>query len=344
MRSTRIILVMALLLFSPLFLFHDVQAQHGDDGMGFGVSVFDHDIEITQIDDVQIHVVEKITCFNPSDNESYSDTITCWIMAGSQITRFGPLVNETYQGGNYSAFTSEIYQYDLGENGFEIPFNDTIMIILEYTITFSSDTFRFDKTFYYTNYFLVVSVYPVPDTEIRTTNINLQYNSPGKYYVTHDSAIRSLGDQFFVKFSPEEESVDGSLYLLLAMILVIAVIVIVYHVMSQNSDIQRALAKTSGKTGSKKSAPSKSISTKSQMRKDSISGNRGKQKYEPVKKIQTDEDLDALVGKKNSLLAAIKRLDEDHDAGLLSDDIHSELKEEYKLKAVELLKKIDEQT
>jgi hypothetical protein len=341
MRLTIIILVLTLVLFSPLSLSQDVQAQHGDGDMAFNVYVFDHDIEITQIDEHQIRVVEKITIYNPSENETYNGTILCWAQEGSVIARFGPLVNDSYQGGNYSKPLPLVNQYDLGENGYEIPANDTIQMLFEYDIEFSSDTFYYGKTFYYTNYFTVVSVNPLSDTEIATTDIHLDYNEQGQYYITHDSDVRRLGDTFSIRFRPKEETSDGSIILILAVIVIIAAVIIVQQGMSRNSDHEGKGAKTSGKTGAKKAGSKKTGSGKFDMRKKSTSEKQKKQKHDPVEKKQSKEDLDALMEKKKNLLAAIKRLDEDHDSGLLPEDIYSELKEEYKLKAVDVLKSID---
>ena len=360
MKSTIIILLITLVLFSPLDQSQDGQAQHGNGGMTFGISVLDHDIEITQVDEYRIHVSEKILCHNP-DNESYSGKINCYIQEGSEITQFGPFINGSFRGGNYSQLNPVIVQYNLSDNGFEIPSNDSVQFNLEYDLSFPSNSFRYFKTFYYSNYFLVVSVYPISDTEVRTSHITLEYNEQGKYYVTHDSTVRVLGDTFSVQFSPEEESSNAALYLLLAVILIIAVIIIVQQIQSNNPDIRGTLTKKTGRSGSGKYYQGRSGSGKNKQGrsgsgkdshvkvgsrkpdagKEGTSGGWGKPKQESMGKGQTDEDLDALIEKKKNLLSAIKRLDEDHETGLLSDDIYSELKDEYKRKAVDVLKRID---
>lgn len=52
-------------------------------------------------------------------------------------------------------------------------------------------------------------------------------------------------------------------------------------------------------------------------------------------------ELEELEAKKASLLMAIKKLDSDHEEGLVDDDVHSEMRAGYKARAVELTRQID---
>jgi len=228
MRLILIIFLIITTFFSPFSQLQNAYAQHGNQGITFDIYIDNHDIEVNQINKYQLHVSEKILCFNPND-ESYSRKITVWAQENSEIIRFGPVINDSYMGGNYSQLSPVIYQYNLTENGYEIAANSSLQIILEYNIEFSSDEFTFEKTFYYSNYFLVVAVFPLENTEIESSGIILDYNEEENYYFTQDSSINMLGDLFTINFSPNESeyltSWDDTNFPLLTLFGILAVVI-----------------------------------------------------------------------------------------------------------------------
>jgi hypothetical protein len=347
MKSIVITLLIISMAFTVLYQTQDGQAQHGDDGMTFQIIVSNHDIEITQLDENRLHVHEIISYVNPG-NESYTGKITCWALAGSSVTEFEPFINDTYLGGNHTQLSPVIYQYNLADNGLEIGPNETLQFIFEYDLIFEKDAFMFEKAFYYSNYFIVVSVYPIIDVELTTANFQLEYNAEGKYYVTHDNTLRSLGDAIAINFSPagEEESSSDSILPFVAVIVLIGVVIVAQQVYSRNIDLQEALKITAKNRGSgsnrSRSGNSRTGGSKgagSNHAKGSRDHTGPKRDFDS--KIPITESMDELLEKKAKLLKAIKRLDDDHRDGLLSDDIHSELKADYKQKAIDVLKMID---
>jgi len=301
--------------------------------MGFDIYIDNHDIEVNQTNKNQLHVSEKILCVNPK-NESYSANITVWVQQNSEIIRFGPVVNDSYMGGNHSQsdISLLIFQYNLSDNGIEIPGNSSLQIILEYNIEFSSDEFNFEKTFYYSNYFLVVSIFPFEDTEIEPSGIELDYNAKDNYYLSHDRSTNSLGDHFAIYFHPKEESSDASTLLFFVLIVIIVVVLIVFQMNRENSEKNRALADKARKSNTKMK----------NVRMGVKSGKKEKSKQETQNKKKTGKNRESLLETKKSLLLALKRLDEDNAAGLLSDDVYKDLRQEYKKKAIKVMKKIDE--
>lgn len=331
MRLSILIFLIITFLFFPFCQLQEVYAQHGNQGMTFDISIDNHDIEINQIKTNEIQISEKIM-YNNTNNESYSGNINVFIQQNATIKTFGTVINDSFKAGTYSELSPVIIQYNLSENGIEIPANSSLRIDIDYNIEYSADNFIFEKVFYYSNYFLVVSVYPLNNTEIESSKIILDYNEEDNYYFAHDYSIKILGDNFIIYFIPKEESTNDSSFVSYLVIVIIVVVFIVFQINRKISEKKRAIKENVRKSKAK---------GKEEIRVGN-SGIKEKSKKETHKRKKGIENMESLKEKKKNLLLAIKRLDEDNDAGLLSDDLYEDLKEDYKKRAVEVLKKIDE--
>jgi len=319
--------------------------------MSFELAVTEHDIEINQISSDQLQVSE-ILLYHNTDNESFSGTIYIWTQENAVIQRFGAVLNDSFEEGNYSELSNVMYTYNLSGNGIEIPENSSFRMELDYNLYFPSDRMTFEKTFYYSNYFLVISVYPMDDIGIRTTGVNLAYNGDEDYYYVHDSDRRTLGDHLTVTFTPKEESTSSSAILIVVLIIIVVVGFIGFQIMTDSSGASDAGRGRGGRGGSslKPIRKSDKFGKGEKIQKGSkgktagkTAGNSGGKLTGKTAGKSSGGELESLLESKNRLLLAIKRLDEDCEAGLLTDDIYEDLKAQYKKKAVEILKQIDEQ-
>jgi len=329
MRATFLFLLAMSILLSTIHQSSHASSQPGGTGMDFDISIDNHIVEIIQIDDYRIQAHHNKLFFN-ANNESYDGNINVWVQEDSKITRFGPVVNSSYKGGNYSQIMSTIYQYNLSNNGHVIPANSSFQLYFAYTNDYVSDEFFFEKIFFYSNLFLEVKVYPIEGVEIVSSGIHLDKNEKDNFYYSHDSSIRGLGDKITINFRPEEESKDSSISLFFVYIITIVTVVFIIQKTRSKPEKNRTMTPSPG------NHPQESIDVEKEARTEITESS--KHETPRMKKIK----LDSFMEKKKSLLFAMKILEEENDSGQLSAHEYEKLLKDYRKKTVEILMRIDE--
>jgi len=330
-------------------------------------------ISITQDSPTQLTVDERIG-FENKGSDNYTSKLFFWSqpILGS-ILQFGIVINDNYTFITHKPSGSFLF-VNLSESNRSIAPNESLEFVFKYTLIYPEglEEFHFEKTFLYDTAGLIVIVKPYQDYTVEgVTGVQLSKEpTTGDYFNSHGGTSDFImSDYIAINFNYtastngdddiEDDDTDDpstfstrniALIVVVAAILLVIAIFIIYRFKAgggpqdEADEEDRAPAGSVSKPGKKKRSKSGAIS-KEDTRKKGLKKERDKLEGPKTggskNDSKTSKKIQELEVKKEAVMNAIKKLDDDRRSGIIEDDLYQDMKDTYKKKAIGLLKKID---
>lgn len=300
-------------------------------------------IQIFQLVDApNVLLVVETKSINNTGTDTYDGTILLSVKN-----------NPMYVSVNYSR-SENLNTIKLEDDLFSVEVNgnyslepgDSVEIIVQYQIGYPSEEekdFLFNKEILYETRALLVIATPVQGYIVEGNDIDLQKATTdqftGSYYSPHDNPIHAQGgDEFSLRFrvKPAEPSEPRDDYGLLGdwgNILAIGLFLIIVGAGVGMLLIARSKKKDQDYNKSLEELPE----PERQGKKSSKASSAKKTKSEKAGSTKKSK----LLERKKTVLTVLKDLEKRYESGDLPEDIYTEMKNEYKKEAIEIMKKID---
>lgn len=222
-----------------------------------------------------------------------------------------------------------------------IPFSNFLTLDVEYTLDLVQSGLVWESgrahtlsPFYHAGTVLVPFVLEARSdrgSDVEASGFYLRYDGDvgGKSYYSHSSIDGGVTARYYINFTlPPEEPGTGILMPVLAFVFAFAAVsVVVFMFLRRSGGPGDGDPREGDQTP--EDAPGEATG-------EDVEGSGPDVAARPSREPRED-----LLARKEELLSTIKRLDEDHAAGNLPDDVHTKLREDYKARALEIMKELE---
>lgn len=282
------------------------------------INVKIHSIIINQTAPHKLLVEELIT-FKNTGNEDYTGKLYASLQdkAALTITLFGAYINGSFKPLGIHR-TDDFVCMNLTLDNVTIEPGGELQVVYRYELLFStsSECCVFELTFLYVTDHLGIKVETLEDYEAEGIgDLVLVYETDSGVYITDSDVLFSVyrGKTISIEvFKTTNDQNDSNLLLVLMIIALLSLVVV-------------------GIVWYKRNKGSKTTDS------DEAKKKRGRPKGKPSNSSQ----LKKLQREKETILKAIKKLDDNHRAGEIDEELFDEMNSAYKKKAKEILKRIE---